>query len=186
MQRNERGLSLFGGFPDVEQDLEVELLAAIGEVERRHLRVVASGLGALEGFAIHRLQVFHNTVARAGHTGSLECAGSEPGKIIGSLCFSRGLVHQELARGVEQISARGGVGHGQKLSARLRRRILTGKRETGMGTWETERAGRGAGKGNGSWELTISYPIPHSPFPFPPSRFPMSHSLFPKSLGRSS
>ena len=35
---------------DVEQDLEVQLLAAVGEIERRHLRVVAGGLRALERF----------------------------------------------------------------------------------------------------------------------------------------
>ena len=34
--------TLFDRVADVEQDLEVELLAAIGEVERRHLRVVAA------------------------------------------------------------------------------------------------------------------------------------------------
>ena len=51
--------------PHVEQDLEVQLLAAIGEVERRLLRRVAGFLGALERLAVHLVQVAQNAFAGA-------------------------------------------------------------------------------------------------------------------------
>src|ERR1019366_228897 len=57
---------------DVEQDLEVQLLAAIGEVERRHLRVVAGCLGALERLAVHLIEVGENAIAGSGHAGLLQ------------------------------------------------------------------------------------------------------------------
>jgi tellurite resistance protein TerC len=66
--------SLFGRLPPsrdtrggshVEQDLEVELLAAVREIESGHLLVVAARLGALERLAIHLVQVIENSVAAA-------------------------------------------------------------------------------------------------------------------------
>src|ERR1700722_12652967 len=59
------------GVPDVEQDLEVELFAPIGEIERGHLPLVGSRFGAVERLAVHLVQVGQNTVARSGHTSGL-------------------------------------------------------------------------------------------------------------------
>ena len=47
----------------VEQNLEVQLLAAIAEVERRHLRVVAAGLGSIERLFVHLVEVGENAFA---------------------------------------------------------------------------------------------------------------------------
>ena len=70
--RRARALASLDGVADVEQDLEVQLLAAIGEIERRHLRVVAGGLRALERFAVHVVEVGEDAFAGAGHAVLLE------------------------------------------------------------------------------------------------------------------
>ncbi len=53
----------FGCIPHVEQDLEIELLAAISEVERGHLRIVTRGLGPFERFAVHLVEVAEDSFA---------------------------------------------------------------------------------------------------------------------------
>src|SRR5688572_9095675 len=63
--------------PHVQQDLEIELLASIGKIERYHLRVVASGLGALEGLAIHVVEVGEDSFPCSRHARSLYGAWSE-------------------------------------------------------------------------------------------------------------
>src|SRR6185437_5770780 len=45
----------------VEQDLEVELLPAVRKIERGHLGLVTSSLGALECLAIHLVEVGKNS-----------------------------------------------------------------------------------------------------------------------------
>lgn len=47
----------------VEQYLEIELLSAVGKIERCHLGLVAGDLGALEGLAIHLIEVGKYPVA---------------------------------------------------------------------------------------------------------------------------
>ena len=51
----------------VEQDLEVELLSAVGEVERGHLGLIAGRLGTLERLAVHLVEVRQDTIAGTGH-----------------------------------------------------------------------------------------------------------------------
>ena len=65
--------------PHVEQNLEVELLPSIGKIERHHRRVVASGLGAFEGLAVHLVEVGEDTFTGSGHSRIL----------YGALCESR-------------------------------------------------------------------------------------------------
>ena len=90
------------GVAQVEQDLEVELLAPVAEVERLLLGVVAHGLGALEGFAVHVLEVGEDAFAGAGHAGSLDGSGRQARRLVAGI--GRGLVaHEELRRGVEQV-----------------------------------------------------------------------------------
>lgn len=53
--------------PDIEKYLEVQLLSAICEVKRGHLRFVARFLRALKGFAVHLVQVLKDAITGAGH-----------------------------------------------------------------------------------------------------------------------
>src|SRR5690606_17838889 len=53
------------GVPDVEQYLEIQLLAPVGEVQRGHLLVVAGRLRAFEGLTIHVVQVGQYAIATA-------------------------------------------------------------------------------------------------------------------------
>jgi len=66
------------GVPDVEEDLEVQLLAPIGEIERRHLGFVARRLRALERFAVHVVEVGEDAFAGARHAVLLEGLRGEP------------------------------------------------------------------------------------------------------------
>src|SRR5687768_1253820 len=52
---------------NVEQYLEVELFPSVGEVERRHLRLVASLARPVEGLCVHLVKILENVLTRAGH-----------------------------------------------------------------------------------------------------------------------
>jgi len=101
-------LSPFQRVPDVQKDLEVQLLAAISEVEGGHLGVVASGLGPLECFAVHVVDVGEDAFARAGHADLLDGLGSETGRLAGGTgqLLLTGLQQVALG-GVEEVAARG-------------------------------------------------------------------------------
>ena len=53
------------GVAYVEEDFEVELLAAVGEIERCHLGGVTGGLGALERLAVHLIEVGEDAISGA-------------------------------------------------------------------------------------------------------------------------
>ena len=72
--------SPFQCVPDVEEDLEIQLLAPIGEIERRHLGFVARRLRALECFAVHVIEVGEDAFAGARHAVLLEGLRGEPGR----------------------------------------------------------------------------------------------------------
>src|SRR5688572_32241355 len=61
----------FQPVPDIQQDLEIQLLAPVREVERGHLRLVVRRLRALEGLAIHVIEVGEDAFAGAGHASDL-------------------------------------------------------------------------------------------------------------------
>src|SRR5579884_3046772 len=97
--------------PDVQKNLEIELLAAVSKVERGHLGFVAGGLGALERFAVHLVEVGQDPFAGAGHADSLEGVKGQSGNVVArasqviafDLLFD--LVEQESARPVEEHSS---------------------------------------------------------------------------------
>jgi hypothetical protein len=66
---------------NIQQNLEVQLLAPVGEVEGSHLAVVASGLCALEGLAVHVVEVGEDAITGAGHAGSLDGSGREARRV---------------------------------------------------------------------------------------------------------
>src|ERR1035437_6559251 len=66
---------------NIQQNLEIQLLAAIGEVERRHLCVVARGLRALERLAVHLVEVGKDAIAGSGHACLLQNVCGESGRL---------------------------------------------------------------------------------------------------------
>src|SRR6185437_14857489 len=66
---------------NVQQNLEVQLLAPIGEIERRHLRLILRRLGTLERLAVHLVEVGQDAIARTGHTDCLEGSKDETGRL---------------------------------------------------------------------------------------------------------
>ena len=69
--------------PDVQEDLEIQLLTPIREVERGHLGLVARRLRALEGLAIHFVEIGEDAFAGAGHASDLVEGGrSETGRNV--------------------------------------------------------------------------------------------------------
>lgn len=56
---------------NVEKNLEVQLLSAISEVERRHLGLITRVFRALERFTIHLVEVIQNRSATSRHCVSL-------------------------------------------------------------------------------------------------------------------
>ena len=100
----------FQRVPDVEEDLEIQLLAPIGEIERRHLGLVARRLRALERFAVHVVEVGEDAFAGARHAVLLEGLRSESGRF--GTCpveLLLGGLEQIALSGVEEI-ATGGKG----------------------------------------------------------------------------
>src|ERR1035437_4140445 len=95
---------------DVQQDLEVELFAAIGEVERRHLRVVARDLGTFERLAVHLIEVGENAIAGSGHAFVLQNVCSESGRLeaggSGRAGLRGGSIEQEFLGGAKHQPAR--------------------------------------------------------------------------------
>ena len=87
----------FEGVPDVEEDLEVQLLAPIGEIERRHLGLVARRLRALERFAVHVVEVGEDAFAGARHAVLLEV-------VWGESRWSRASPIELLVRRLEQVA----------------------------------------------------------------------------------
>src|SRR5438094_9567531 len=70
--RDNRELAALHSFANIEQDLEVELFTAIGEIQRRHLRLVAGSFGTVERLAVHLVKVAEDSLAGAGHADLLE------------------------------------------------------------------------------------------------------------------
>src|SRR4051794_17196460 len=94
---------------DVEQNLEVELFAAIGEVERRHLRLVTGGLRAFERLTIHLVEVGEDALAGAGHRDLLEGLGGQPRDVAIGVRLVRARIEmflEELARCADDEAAR--------------------------------------------------------------------------------
>ena len=65
------GLATFKRVANVEKNLEVKWLSAISEVERRHLRLITRAFGALEGLAIHLVEIVQDCSATSRHCISL-------------------------------------------------------------------------------------------------------------------
>lgn len=74
--------ALFHGVAHIEEDLEVQLLATIGEIERRHLRRITRRLGTLEGFAVHLFKVAQDPLTGTRHTKGLEGIEGQAGRGI--------------------------------------------------------------------------------------------------------
>src|ERR1035437_8841114 len=125
---------------NIQQNLEIQLLAAIGEVERRHLCVVARGLRALERLAVHLVEVGKDAIAGSGHACLLQNVCGESGRLhagwrgrlgrggggedlLGGgghqpAGFGRGRVEKDLLGGAEHQPARiERVGHRKLLRA---------------------------------------------------------------------
>jgi len=69
------------GVPDIQQDLEVQLLAPVREIECRHLRLIIRCFRALERFGVHLIEIGQNTITRPGHTQRLEGSKGQAGRI---------------------------------------------------------------------------------------------------------
>src|ERR1035437_3371081 len=105
---------------NIQQNLEIQLLAAIGEVERRHLCVVARGLRALERLAVHLVEVGKDAIAGSGHACLLQNVCGESGRLHAGWRgrLGRGRVEEDLLGGAEHQPARiERVGHRKLLRA---------------------------------------------------------------------
>ena len=100
--------------PNIQQYLEVQLFSPVGEVECGHLGLVACGLGALEGLAVHVVEVAEDAFAGTGHADLLESSECEARRVItGETARAiAGCVEQKALRCSDERTTRiEGVGH---------------------------------------------------------------------------
>lgn len=110
----------------VQQNLEVQLLATIGKIQRGHLRRIASFLGALEGFAVHLFQIGQDSFTGSRHTEALEgFDGESGGHVVGRghalLCVeeSRELIKEHAPSAIRDVHESWGGWQGATRMKRL-------------------------------------------------------------------